>query len=264
MVDLVTSHHITHTAYFRLLAGRLLPDTIDRVIYLDSDVLVREDLGWLWEQELGNDWCLAVPDIACPYIDARRADCNFRQSSPYLAVLAPVANWQQHGLDPAAPYFNSGVMVLNIRRWREESVEVRLLDCLREHRRYVWCWDQYALNVVFGGQWRSLPARWNQGAHIYEFPDESHSPIEQTQFVEARDRPAIIHYTTEWKPWHYANGHPRRDLFFEQLDRTAWRGWRPDRPPFSLRKQWDQLALAVIKQSTITYRKLAARMGSHQ
>ncbi len=92
--DLVTSHHITHTAYFRLLAAKLLPDTIDKVIYLDSDVLVQDDLSELWEQELGNHYCLAVPDIACPFVDARHANSNFRKSIPYLATLAPIRNWR--------------------------------------------------------------------------------------------------------------------------------------------------------------------------
>ena len=42
------SHHITHTAYLRLLAGRLLPEFIDKVIYLDSDLLIQDDLACLW------------------------------------------------------------------------------------------------------------------------------------------------------------------------------------------------------------------------
>ena len=66
--DLGTSHHITHTAYFRLLAGRLLPEEIEKVIYLDSDVLVADDLTELWELDLEGQYCLAAPDIACPYI----------------------------------------------------------------------------------------------------------------------------------------------------------------------------------------------------
>ena len=71
--DLVTSHHITHTAYFRLLAARLLPEQLDRIIYLDSDVLVRGDLSELWDRPLDDQYCLAAVDIACPFIDAYQA-----------------------------------------------------------------------------------------------------------------------------------------------------------------------------------------------
>ncbi|MCH2182971.1 MAG: glycosyltransferase family 8 protein [Mariniblastus sp.] len=253
---LTTSHHITRTAYFRLLAGKLLPESIDRVIYLDSDLLVRDDLSLLWEMELENEYCLAVPDIACPHIDAREANCNFRKSNPYLAAISPIPNWRELNLEGSDGYFNSGVMVLNIDRWRRESIEKRLLQCLQENRKHVWCWDQYALNVVFAGQWRALPARWNQGAHLFDFPDENHSPIDRAEFIEARDNPAIIHYTTEWKPWHFHNQHPHRDLFFQQLDKTAWGGWRPERPPFRISDSWNRLAVQLIKSTTTTFRKV--------
>ena len=172
---LMTSHHVTSTAYFRLLAGKLLPESIDRVIYLDSDLLVRDDLSILWEMELGDHYCLAVPDIACPHIDVREADCNFRKSSPYLAAISPIGNWRELKLNGSDRYFNSGVMVLNIERWRRESIERQLIRCLKDNRKHVWCWDQYALNVVFAGQWQPIPARWNQGAHLFEYPDETHS-----------------------------------------------------------------------------------------
>lgn len=250
------SHHVTHTAYLRLLAGRLLPDSIDKVIYLDSDVLVCDDLTKLWERPLDDAMALAVPDVACPFVDARFADCNFEKASPYLAAISPIENWRELGLNPAAPYFNSGVLVLNIRRMREERIEQKLLECLQDNQRFVWCWDQYALNVVFADQWKPLPLRWNQGAHVFEFPDESYSPLNSHEFIQARDLPAIIHYTTEWKPWDYGNRHPLRTRFFEQLDQTAWADWRPDKPAFSIHAVWQSFATEFVKQSVIHYRKL--------
>jgi lipopolysaccharide biosynthesis glycosyltransferase len=257
--DLVTSHHITHTAYFRLLAGRLLPDSISKVIYLDSDVLVREDLSQLWNLKIGDHYCLAAADIACPVIDAYEAvkhQPELKASIPYLAAISPIPNWRALGLSGASPYFNSGVMVLNLDRWRRERVDQQLLRCLRQNSAYVWCWDQYALNVVFAGQWGQLPARWNQGAHVFEYPDEEHSPIDRRDFVEMRDRPAVIHFTTEFKPWKYQPFHPLRETFFEHLDQTAWKHWRPLKPPFSLKRWWDLQAVNWIRKFVVRYRKL--------
>lgn len=253
--DLVTSHHISHTAYFRLLAARLLPDDIDKVIYLDSDVLVRGDLTELWKADLGNHACLAATDIACPFIHARSADRRFRRSIPYLASLTPIPNWKELGLNPRAAYFNSGVMVLNLALWREEQIDRQLLACLRNNRKHVWCWDQYALNVVFAGRWGQLPSRWNQGAHVYEFPDRRCYPIEADEFQQLFDDPAIIHYTTEYKPWLYRPFHPQRERFFELLDQTQWRGWRPQKPPFDLVHEWNQFAAAFVRRWTILWRK---------
>ncbi len=124
--DLGISHHITHTAYFRLLAARLLPDSIDKVIYLDSDVLVKDDLTELWSLDVGDHYCLAAVDIACPFVDAYQAQAKrkqFKKSIPHLAAISPIPNWRQLNLDPSAHYFNSGVMVLNLARWRDEAID---------------------------------------------------------------------------------------------------------------------------------------------
>lgn len=68
--------------------------------------------------------------------------------------------------------------------------------------------------------------------------------------------PKIIHFTTEWKPWHYNVKHPYRDEFFSVLDRTSWRNWRPGKPPFRIRRLVDRLMVRLIRQGTIAYRKL--------
>jgi lipopolysaccharide biosynthesis glycosyltransferase len=238
--DLMTSHHITHTAYLRLMAARLLPDDIEKVVYLDSDVLVKDDLSKLWDMDLNDNYCLAAIDIAVPFVDASEIHTpQANQAKPYLMAYTPIQNWKTLGLDGSANYFNSGVMVLNLKKWRDDSIEEALFRCLRENAQYVWCWDQYALNVVFAGQWGELPARWNQGGHIFEYPNEANSPIDQQQFVEARDNPAIIHYTTMFKPWDYRPFHPLRENFFAQLDQTAWKGWRPEYPGLKIRESWD-------------------------
>jgi len=256
--DLSVSHHITHAAYFRLLAARLLPDTIEKVIYLDSDVLVQCDLTELWNFDVEEHYCLAAVDIACPFVDAYEAQAKLgtlKKSIPHLAAISPIPNWRQLNLDGSAPYFNSGVMVLNLDRWRRESIDQKLLTCLRENANFVWCWDQYALNVVFAGQWGQLPPRWNQGAHVFEFPDDDHCPIHPVEFSEMRDHPALIHFTTEFKPWNFQPFHPLREKFFESLDQTAWAGWRPERPPFSLKRWWDLTAVYWIRKWVVNYRK---------
>ncbi len=269
IADLGISHHITHTAYFRLLAARLLPESIDKVIYLDSDVLVKHDLTELWNFDVGEHYCLAAVDIACPFVDAYQAKSNATAESksklskaiPHLAAISPIPNWKQLELVGSAPYFNSGVMVLNLARWRAEKIDQKLLACLRDNSDHVWCWDQYALNVVFAGQWGQLPPRWNQGAHVFEYPDQTHSPIDESEFVAMRDDPALIHFTTEFKPWEFRPFHPLRETFFQQLDQTAWTGWRPTKPDFSLKRAWDLTAVYWIRKWVIGYRKLRAVFG---
>jgi lipopolysaccharide biosynthesis glycosyltransferase len=262
VAHLSTSHHISHTAYFRLLAAEWLPSDVTKVIYLDSDLLIQDDLVELWELDEENYYCWAVPDIACPYVDARQAKVNYAKSSPYLAALSPIPNYRELGLDGSAAYFNSGIMVMHLSKWRDDGISTRLLECLRDNEQHVWCWDQYALNVVFAGRWGQLPLRWNQGAHAFEFPSLDHAPVCREQFAAMIEKPAVIHYTTEWKPWDFVSAHPSHQRFFEKLDETAWAGWRPEKPPFSVKRIWNSMALAVMKFSVINYRKLASKFQS--
>ncbi|MCP4081532.1 MAG: glycosyltransferase family 8 protein [Planctomycetaceae bacterium] len=253
-----TSHHVTPAAYLRLLTAEMLPAYVHKAIYLDSDLLVCDDLTHLWNLPLGDQYCLAVPDIACPYVDARLGCKNFRLANPYLAAFSPIPNYQDLGLDGTAEYFNSGVMVLNLEQWRQDQVAIRMLDCLEENREHVWCWDQYALNVVFHGNWGRLPVRWNQGAHVLDYPSLASCPVDRAEFQQMLDNPGIIHFTTEFKPWDFHWQHLRGDVFFAALDETAWRGWRPEDPGFS----WDDYQLRqsvkLVKWTVTNYRKVVS------
>jgi len=263
VADLATSHHITQAAYLRLMAATLLPESIERVIYLDSDVLVQDDLSRLWELPIGDDYCLAAVDISCPFVDARTIrDDDRRECKPWLGELAPIRNWRQLGIDGSAHYFNSGVLVLNLRQWRADQIQPKLFACLRDNAADVFCWDQYALNVVFAGRWSALPPRWNQGSHIFEYPSADHSPIPRDDFLSMRDNPAIIHYTTEFKPWEHRPFHPRRELYYRHLDQTAWAGWRPEKPKFKFRKWWNFQAVQLFRRWTVRWRKLKLRFNA--
>ena len=259
--DLMTSHHISTTAYFRLLAAELLPDEIKRVIYLDSDLLICDDLNQLWNVPLDDNLCLAVPDIACPFVDAKRGSPNFQRSSPYMATTCPIRNWRQLGLNGASYYFNSGLMVMDLDRWRREGMADRLVRCLHDNSKYIWCWDQYALNVELAGRWKRLPMRWNQGGHTFEYPTMDSVPVEREEFEAMRDRPAVIHYTTEFKPWHFHAFDNRDQMFFDALDRTAWKNWRPVQPEFNVHDWVNPYMLNLQKRLRIFYRKVAAYWG---
>lgn len=252
------SHHVSHTAYYRLLLSEVLPEQLDKVLYLDCDLLIQGDLMELWEQDLGESTLMAVPDVACPYVDATRGMKNFKRANPYLAAFRPIRNYQELGIDESSLYFNSGVMLIDVQKWRRDQVTNKLLQCMSSNQSFIWCWDQYALNVVLHGKWKPLDMRWNLGSHAFDYPGERYSPVESGEFTQMLSDPKVIHFTTEWKPWHYGIRHPYREQFFETLDRTVWKGWRPDRPPFSWRKLVEKMMVGAIKKGTIAYRKITS------
>ncbi len=235
--DLPVDTHITTATYLRLLMPRLLPQDVERVIYLDSDLLVRRDLADLWDEPQGGHAVLAVQDVAAPCLDAAACLPNYDRCRNHLAAFTPVPNFRELGLPPDALYFNGGLLVVDLAQWRRERSAERLLQCLDEHREHVlWC-DQYALNVVFAGKWRALDRRWNQGAHIFVYPTWWESPFDRETFRLLRAKPWIVHFCSPTKPWHYFCRHPFKRRFRKCVRRTAWKDWRPESPQDYFR-QW--------------------------
>ncbi|MEM7474840.1 MAG: glycosyltransferase family 8 protein [Planctomycetota bacterium] len=222
-----TSGHVSISTYFRLLIPDLLPPEISEVIYLDADLLVRRNLGDLWDEPFGKSWCLASQDCAAPYINVREALPKNHRCARLVATRTPIPNYLALGLDACLPYYNCGVMRLDLARWRELSLTEKLLKCLSDNADSLLWWDQYALNVEIAGHWGPLDLRWNQGAHVFRYPNWQCSPFEREVFENLRVDPWIVHFSSPVKPWHAWCNHPFHAEFTAVLDRTDWKGTRP-------------------------------------
>lgn len=206
------------TTYARLLLPTLLPPSIDRVIWLDCDMIIRADLGALWTHPLDGCAALAVQDMIVPYVSCTDG----------------IAQYEALGLEPQAEYFNAGIMVVNLDRWRADDVPRRVLEYLHTHAREVVYWDQEGLNAVLAGDWGALDPRWNQNAGVagrsYYRPEH----LDGETYQRVVEDPWIIHFSGNLKPWMlHDTTDPARALYFQYLDRTAWAGWRPRRTLWS-------------------------------
>jgi lipopolysaccharide biosynthesis glycosyltransferase len=199
--------YLPPAALFRILMAEVLVDG-DRVIYIDCDTVVLEPIRDL-TSHLGHGLVAAVRDAGAP-----------------VAAGPAGTDWRTLDLDPATPYFNSGVMVVDLDRWRGYDVGRRALDVLSRARPR-WG-DQCALNAVAGGAWDEVPRRWN--LQTADLEGRSLSWAMWRADVEAAvARPAIIHFTERDKPWLAGSGHAHRDLWREWLARTPFRGWQSPR-----------------------------------
>jgi lipopolysaccharide biosynthesis glycosyltransferase len=237
--DLPVSDHISIVAYVRLLMPALLPSSVTRIIYLDSDMLIQRDLAALWDETPTTHPLFAVQEYSAPYLDSPAALEQFAQCQKYLSANYPVANFRELGLSGHGKYFNSGLLVIDLAEWRRKRYAEQVLACLRTHRQHVLWWDQYALNVVFAGAWGELDRRWNQGAHIHVYPNWRESPFDQHTFHTLRTDPWIIHFCSPSKPWHYCSKHPRAADWHRCLRQTDWRNWKPEKPADYLSKLWE-------------------------
>jgi lipopolysaccharide biosynthesis glycosyltransferase len=203
------STFLTRASLFRLLLPQLLPD-LDRVLYLDCDIVVADSLRPLWETNLGDALLGAVRDAGSPF------------------PAGPLGtDWRGLELDPATPYFNTGVLLIPLAEWRRQEVSERALALLR--RRQPRWGDQDGLNAIVGGRWVELPRRWN-----LQSPDVLGSGLAWALWREdvedALRDPAVIHYTDRDKPWTAGCEHPLAQHWYGALEASSWSGWRPRRP----------------------------------
>jgi lipopolysaccharide biosynthesis glycosyltransferase len=189
------------TMWYRILLPELLPD-VDRVLYLDADVLVVDSLAPLWATDLSGNWVAAVSNV------------------PERHMLHHAAGL---GLDGPAAYFNSGVLLLNLHAMRQDGRTDALRACAHERAdRLLWP-DQDALNLVLGPRRRTLHPRWNVMNSIRRFPWAG-DVLGQTAAREAIERPGIVHFEgpRENKPWHVLCDHPDRDRYAAHRRDTPW------------------------------------------
>ena len=227
--------HLTAATNYRLLLSELLPTHVARVIYLDADLVCEVDIRRLWMHPLEGKIAAAACDVGAPYFDS---DCMLKNASrcvPLLAAARPIRNYRELQLPAESQYFNAGVMLIDMRLWRESGVSAKCLDCVRQNKDMVLWADQYTLNVVLTGQWTPIDIRWNQGSHIFQFPKWNDSPFDEKTYEEIRTDPYFIHFSAPIKPWHWNCSHPFRSHFYRYLDRTDWKGWRPSTPPIMSR-----------------------------
>ena len=192
------------TTYQKLMLSDWIPDSVSRVIWLDCDLLVLDDLSKIWREELNGCVALAVQDKRVPLVSSRFG----------------VAGWRDLGLAPGTKYFNAGVMVIDLDKWRAHNVGHQAVKYLEDYKDRVYFWDQEALNAVLADQWGELDSRWNW-----------HPALDQLTGLpnQSPPSPSIVHFNGNLKPWTFAGHGDYRALYRQYLDRTAWTGTRPPR-----------------------------------
>jgi lipopolysaccharide biosynthesis glycosyltransferase len=198
------ARHVSPMTFARLSIPRLFEAAASRVLYLDADLLVIDDLSALWSTDMGGAPVAAVTDL---HIDA----CI--QASPREST-APVPEVNS--------YFNAGVLLLDIDACNRIGLTERAMDYLQHHPGSPYA-DQDALNVACGNRWKVLDPRWN-------FQQHRHWRIDR---LPPDQRPAIVHFITSAKPWQPSSGSINAMLYHDVRDRTQFR------LPF-MRRLWER------------------------
>jgi lipopolysaccharide biosynthesis glycosyltransferase len=211
-IPLPTWGRMPATTYQKLTLAEWLPAETRRAIWLDCDLLVLGDLERLWRAEMGAHPVLATQDTLVPRVSSRLG----------------VAAYRELGLPAAAEYFNAGVMLVDLERWRQERISERALDYLERHRDRVIFWDQEALNVALAGLWGKLDSRWNRNPTLLRlFGGGRLCHPGGPDVAGSEDEIWIAHFTGRLKPWIYPGLGPLQETYSTYVDETAWAGTRP-------------------------------------
>ena len=216
--------HVSNQAYARLLAAEIVPSDCDFAIYLDCDVICLGDLWDLVDEADKHSAVSAVPDGwgACV-------------SWPDSSGVPMVFNYRELGIPAEACYFNSGVLVLNMKVWREQNLGGQVIEYLQRFRDNVVLWDQGGLNAVLHDSWFALDLRWNQMASVL-YPNIAAWRAGDAQKWRSQfDRPFIIHYEGASKPWHVGARMPRMSHFFTYWKKTEF---YPGRASWFVHLEW--------------------------
>lgn len=199
--ELPISGHITLGAYLRLYMAEYIDPSVDKLLYLDCDLIVRKDIGALWAADIRGYLAAAALE---PYLE------------PHYDL----------GFTTEDPYFNSGVMLINLAAWRREKLLGSLLACAREQNPVLDFWDQDILNTVLRGRVAFLHPRWNFLAIYAEMRPEQ-LRLTHEEFHRLRRDPDIIHFTTAFKPWQYMSEPQYKRCYWEALSLTPWKDTTP-------------------------------------
>lgn len=192
------------TTYQKLALGELLPHDLDRVLWLDGDLLVLDDLSRLWSHDLHGATLGACQDQRVPHV-----------SSPQ-----GLRTYRRLGIHADAKYFNAGVLLIDLRRWRANRVFEAAIDYLAANARHLYFWDQEALNAVLAHSWLELDERWNWNPVVGELTRRRPRSLDNDTPAE----PGVLHFSGNIKPWIHRGRGRAYDLYRTHLEQTAWAG----------------------------------------
>ena len=197
--------HITIETTFRLLAHTELIH-IDKILYLDADTLVMKDFLDIWEKNIDK------------YLSGVIFD-------PRISGTSHLTNF---GFSKNDPYFNAGVLLLNLKAMRERKIEEKYNYIVKNSLPNLKYADQDILNLALQGQCVWLDPSYNLVTEYFINPS-SFKILKKflpnfklkKSLSQTISNPKIVHFTGINKPWHISFPGPQRELYLKYL-KISW------------------------------------------
>lgn len=193
---MLPNSHFALATYYRFIIPSML-NNLSKLIYLDCDLVVKDDIENLYNIDLDDYYVAGVQDLI--------GRCN----------------QQRLKLDKTNYYINAGVLLMNLEKMRKEDVSNKLIKCSIEKKDEIYWLDQDILNIVMEGKIKYLDLAWNLQ---YFYPGEK-VDYEPEVFKKALENPKIIHFIGHIKPWDILSNRPNEKEYFKYLKYTPWKNF---------------------------------------
>lgn len=197
---------IAITSYARLFLSDIIDETVDKILYLDTDIIINDDLKELWNINLKDNLVAGCLDI----FEGHSAKTNV-------------------GLAKDDPYINAGVLLINLKEWRNKNLIKSFLNFINEKQGKVYHNDQGVINFVCNKKLKIIHPRYNVHSSLFSHPYDlickfMSNYYNKMLYEEAITKPAIVHYTEGFynRPWKKKCKHPLKNLYLEYSKRGSW------------------------------------------
>lgn len=200
------------STFSRLFLLHVLPEDLNKVIYIDCDMIIRHSLKELWEMDMEGTWCMSADDC---------------RGKMYRKDI---------GIPMDSIYTNNGLMVIDLDAWRKNDVESKFVDFISDYHGDITYMDQGVFNGVFQPikKVKLLPLSYNAQTVCYDLGYDGlqacRKPVwayTKEEFNKGIDDPTIVHFTTCFmsgtRPWFKNDNHPFRGEFLKYRNLTAWK-----------------------------------------
>ncbi len=233
--------HISLATYYRIFLETILPQDLQKVIYLDCDLVVNGSIQDFWDTDVSDYAVGCVEDMWSGKSD----------------------NYTRLHYDASFSYFNAGVLLVNLNYWREIGFQQKAVKYISRHVNELVFNDQDVLNALLHDCKLFLPFRYNVQDGFLRRKRRIRPEVIATLDQELL-HPVIIHYTGGKKPWQYKSQNPYKNLYFHYLDLTPWKEERPVPPfPYKLKRLVDKFLyltrLAKPKYRSFPQKRMSLR-----
>lgn len=184
--SLQTTSNYTVATYNRFIVAKLLHPEVDKVIYMDADMVCKGNLGELVMISFEDNIAMVVHDQG-KFVAGHMKTLELKHNR----------------------YFNAGMLYIDLQAWNENQISEQAIEMLQKRKFFLL--DQDALNILLDGRAKFIDRKWNEICNM----EKKNSKIS--------DEAVLVHFASRNKPWHIWCIHPEKALFIHYSKASLWK-----------------------------------------